>query len=362
MRQAGALGPHIHQEGLAQSGSHTGRGPRAQRVINGCVRYRGKLGVRRTARHIVDDVDVSAIGRLPQPYESLGPDKFQIGGAAPKSLVVVASADTERHAYIAKCPGKHGAREAVTEYLISCVARGLPLRVARGRLVRMPPPPSVKCDVRFLSRYFLSKKNQSLIHGVEIIARTFEMDAAELRSEVPKARASDRQFFTVDLISGVLDSVGKDDDQRLALRADFARMMAFDALIGANDRHPENWGLVYDALHPEDFVFAPIYDTARGLFWNWSDERLAAEDRRGRQAAIQRYAHHSKPLISRFGPSSRRSRRIAARGCYIRGSAGCSRDSGWSTSTPSCASVTRGSRQAVDCRKEVYAQPPSILG
>ena len=114
------------------------------------------------------------------------------------------------------------------------------------------------------------------------------------------------EFFTVDLIADVIDEVARDENQRELLRADFARMMAFDALIGANDRHPENWGLVYDAMRPDDFEFAPVYDTARGLFWNWSDERLAREDGPGgpderlarRSAVIERYALHSKPLIS----------------------------------------------------------------
>lgn len=243
-------------------------------------------------------MNVHVIKRLPPPYQSLGPDQRQIGGAAPKSLVIVPSIGPDELAYIAKCPGKHGARESVTEYLISCVARGLPLRVAHGRLVRMPPPPGVECDVRFLSRSFLAKANDALMHGIEVIARRFEMDTAELRSEVPAARAPERAFFTVDLIAEVLDDVARDDTQRRNLRANFARMMAFDALIGANDRHPENWGLVYNALRPDDFEFAPVYDTARGLFWNWSDKRLADEDLRGRSAVIERYALHSKPLIS----------------------------------------------------------------
>ena len=163
----------------------------------------------------------------------------------------------------------------------------------------MPPPPGVTCDVRFLSRYFLPKKNQALMHGLEVIARSFEMEPEELRREIPAARAKEREFFTVDLIDQVLDHIGRTDEQRRALRDGFARMMAFDALIGANDRHPENWGLVYDILEPTEFTFAPVYDTARGLFWNSADSRLAAEDERGnRQQFIERYAVHSRPLIS----------------------------------------------------------------
>lgn len=248
---------------------------------------------------MVDDVDVSAIERLSEPYRSLGPDERQIGGAAPKTLVVIPATGPFDHAYVAKCPGKHGARESVTEYLISCIGRDLPLRLAGARLVRMPPPLGVKCDVRFLSRYFLPRKNQSLMHGLEVIARCFEMETEQLRREVPAARALEREFFTVDLISDVLDHVGTNEQARRTLRDRFARMMAFDALIGANDRHPENWGLIYDALEPGEFEFAPIYDTARGLFWNSSDARLEADDARGRRAAvIEHYATHSRPLIS----------------------------------------------------------------
>lgn len=262
---------------------------------------RRKLGSRRTEAHLVEDADVRAIPRLAGPYRSLGPEERQIGGAAPKSLVVfpAGTAGPYDHAYVAKSPSKCGARECVTEYMITCIGRMLPLRVAQGRLVRMPPPPTVVSDVRFLSRYFLPRKNEALMHGLEVIARCFEMDPAELRRQIPVRRDKERDFFTVDLIVEVLEQTQSGVVDGTSLREDFARMMAFDALVGANDRHPENWGLVYNALEPGPFRFAPIYDTARGLFWNYSDQQLTAEDARCRRKEfIEHYATHSKPLIS----------------------------------------------------------------
>jgi hypothetical protein len=51
-------------------------------------------------------------------------------------------------------------------------------------------------------------------------------------------------------------------------------MLTFDALIGHNDRHPYNWGVIVP-IHKNSIPrFAPVYDTARALFWNISEEKI----------------------------------------------------------------------------------------
>lgn len=264
------------------------------------MRYRGKLGTRRIDRYLGDDdVNVRAIPWLTEPHEVLGPDERPIGGDAPKNFVVVKSGSFYDNAYIAKCPRKQGARECVTEYMITCIGRVLPLKVAEARLVRMPPPPGVDCDVRFMSRYFLRRKDEALMHGIEAVAKCFEMEECEIKKEIPRGKPQEWKFYTVDLIAGVLEEMGTTEENRRKLTDSFARMMAFDALVGANDRHPRNWGLVYNAISPVEFRFSPVFDTSRGLFWNRSDKQLENADIVGnRQGLIESYSEGSKPLVT----------------------------------------------------------------
>jgi hypothetical protein len=79
-------------------------------------------------------------------------------------------------------------------------------------------------------------------------------------------------------------------------------MIGFDALVGNQDRHFYNWGVITHtraALTPR---FAPIYDTARGLFWNTTEERLvklAGND------VLKRYVENSTPQIGWDGHRGR---------------------------------------------------------
>lgn len=51
-------------------------------------------------------------------------------------------------------------------------------------------------------------------------------------------------------------------------------MLVFDALIGHNDRHPYNWGIVVPLRKSGAPRFSPIFDTARALFWNVPERRI----------------------------------------------------------------------------------------
>jgi len=48
--------------------------------------------------------------------------------------------------------------------------------------------------------------------------------------------------------------------------------VGFDAVVGNNDRHFFNWGVITQISDSRPPRFSPIYDTARALFWN-TDER-----------------------------------------------------------------------------------------
>jgi hypothetical protein len=72
-------------------------------------------------------------------------------------------------------------------------------------------------------------------------------------------------------------------------------MLAFDALIGNNDRHPANWGVIVSVEQRIPPRFSPIYDSARCLCWNLSETYLAKMARN--PPTLAAYVRGSSPLI-----------------------------------------------------------------
>jgi len=256
-----------------------------------------KLGSCRTVRLLEQDVNVAAIPVVTQPFRLLGPGEWSSLGDAPKDLVVFSGRRAFDQAYIAKKPRCEGPRECATEYLISCIGKMLPLRIAKARLVRLPVPPGAPSDVRHMSRFFLDlDAGEQIVHASQLAAKCFEMREEDLVREIPPQDRREWQFYSTTMVRDILAETDRGALPHL-LDA-FARMLAFDALVGANDRHPQNWGVVQNAKVRTPPRFAPIFDTARGLFWNWSDARLRAAEGRGeRLSSIRRYADHSASLI-----------------------------------------------------------------
>lgn len=256
---------------------------------------RGRLGTRRTEQDLDGGVCVRAIPIFSPPFTE---DKERaLIGAAPKKLIVV-SPDEE---YIAKGPSKGNSTpcECVTEELISCIGRTLPIKIARSRLAVLPGGKE-RPDVRFMSRVFL-RKGERLRHGIELIAESFGLATDEMVKEIRPGRKEERTFYEVDIVDEVLQKIGRTEKEKASLRLSFARMIAFDALVGANDRHPENWGIIQSAIHSEvPLRFAPIYDTARGLFWQHTERMLyeGTTSESERVTYIEDYAKKSRPLIT----------------------------------------------------------------
>lgn len=232
---------------------------------------------------------------------------MSIGGDAPKDFLEVTGSHNLDHCYIAKAPKRtadgaatvHGPKECITEALISSVGKLLPVKLADFCLLRIDR--GDQPDVRFMSRYFLGP-NDHLLHGDELVAIWLDADEAEIRDTFARTRVDERNFYTVDFLLEVLDEVCLASESR-AVRDGLARMLGFDALIGANDRHPRNWGLIANGYHVgAPMRFSPIFDTARGLFWNHTDQsllrRIRGRGKNGRADWIHDYAHRSKPLIS----------------------------------------------------------------
>jgi HipA-like C-terminal domain len=70
--------------------------------------------------------------------------------------------------------------------------------------------------------------------------------------------------------------------------AAWGQLLAFDALIGNTDRHPENWGLVwrYQQAHLPIVSLAPAFDNATSLGYEQSEKRLF---RFSSRAAVEKY-------------------------------------------------------------------------
>ncbi len=256
------------------------------------------IGSHRTATRLDEHgVHIDVIPELPRPYKVLPYVSAPIIGRAPKSFVVLPSDREYGHAYIAKRASKQhtGPRECVTEYLIARIGRMLPLRVANAQLVRIPDAAG-RSEVHFMSRYFLDPKRHHLRHGIELFSHFFNVDHETLHQEVGGKGDHERAFYTLDMVDELLGAAaGGRTDVHLRLRDGLARMLTFDALVGSQDRHLQNWGIVENVWGHEPPRFAPVFDTARGLFLHLDDASVAAHA--GDDAFIAHYAHRAKPLI-----------------------------------------------------------------
>jgi hypothetical protein len=250
-------------------------------------------------------VCVEAIPLLESGYRVIGVEELGLGGAAPKGLVVFPSQLRFGHAYVAKQPIRtsSGPRECVTEYLLSAIGKMLPLRVAEGRLARLATPHRHPPDVRFLSRFFI-RPNEELRHGVELVAICFEVTEKSIQQELQKGK-EERSFYTVDLVDDVFGTIAGGAESHARLRGGLARMLAYDALVGAQDRHARNWGVVADPVGGAPLRFAPVFDTARGLLVTLSDDDLRAKIAAGRTKWIEEYAARSTCLIGTGNPEEK---------------------------------------------------------
>jgi hypothetical protein len=77
--------------------------------------------------------------------------------------------------------------------------------------------------------------------------------------------------------------------------AGYVEMLTFDALIGHNDRHPYNWGVVVPIRKARAPRFSPVYDTARALFWNIPEKRVRQMLTDAKQ--LERYVDNCLPPV-----------------------------------------------------------------
>lgn len=192
--------------------------------------------------------------------------------------------------FIAKSAEKWYPHESVIEYMINMIGMSLGLRMNAVRLI------IANGQIRFLSRYFLHS-NEALVHGAEICGEYLE--DADMAKEIANSKKTSRELFTFEFICKAIRSVFQNCCESLI--CDLVRVIAFDAIVGNNDRHFYNWGVIRPVKKSgKKPKFAPIYDSARGLLWNESEENIVRRYNSLQEGGkkINKYIEEAKPRIS----------------------------------------------------------------
>jgi hypothetical protein len=218
---------------------------------------------------------------------------FTVGGAAEKDILE----DPETGAlYIAKLGGKNGETEVITEYVIHLIGRSLGIKVADAQIAVF------RGRLRFLSRYFLDpRKPEELIHGVQLFRELYDETAVKA---VLGDELSEQAMFSVQAVKAAFGAhylhYGSHIEDELF--DGFVSMLTHDAMIGVQDRHHENWGVIVQRGFGSDAPrFAPLYDSARGLFCNETEMQLLRFLGTGGSQRLDGFVARSRPLIGFTG-------------------------------------------------------------
>jgi hypothetical protein len=120
-----------------------------------------------------------------------------------------------------------------------------------------------------------------------------------LAKEIADHKKTSRELFTFEFIKDAIRAVFPGSFEQLTL--DLVKMLAFDALVGNNDRHFYNWGVIATkkkiSILP---TFAPVYDSARGLLWNRSDDNIInlLRNHKNGSKKVLNYIQEACPRIS----------------------------------------------------------------
>lgn len=164
-----------------------------------------------------------------------------------------------RESYIAKVGSKFYPNESITEQVLTRIGQHFDLKIADSKL-RI-----INGQVRFMSKYFLRRQTEQLTHGAEIYERCL---GKEEYQELKESK-TERDYFSFQMTCEAISHTFPEHKDKIIRR--FVEMLTFDAIVGTNDRHPYNWGVIVPVNRNSPPRFAPVYDTSRALFWN-SDE------------------------------------------------------------------------------------------
>lgn len=219
-----------------------------------------------------------------------------VGGDAPKDVIRFYQYGRGRvdnpkswPKYIAKIGHKWYPNESITEHFFTSIGKSFGIEIANSKLV------FAEGFIRFLSEHFHTE-NQSLIHGANILSRYLLEEDNQWIDELDKQRILKGEINILDVI-GALKDVFPDDN----IIDCFVNMLLFDCLTGNNDRHYYNWGVITHIKNAHKPYFSPVYDTARGLFWNNDENFILSLHRlpeKEQNKRLEKYVSNSVPKIS----------------------------------------------------------------
>lgn len=223
------------------------------------------------------------------------------GGDAPKDFIQLYEYGKARRsnprkwqAWIAKVGHKWHPIESIMEYMLNRLGESMGLNMAKSRLMR------TGTQIRFLSKYFLHP-NEQLIHGAEIYGGY--LSDQNMVEQIEKEGLA-RELLTFQFAEKAFKQ--RFPKYATQLLEGFVRMLVFDTIVGNNDRHFYNWGIItlLDGSKPPRF--APIYDTARGLFWNDTERKLLEKLNKPSDLNVylEKYVRNSLPKTGWEGESN----------------------------------------------------------
>lgn len=95
------------------------------------------------------------------------------------------------------------------------------------------------------------------------------------------------EFYTISNIKKTLDELDK------SLFSDFIKIMIFDALVGEQDRHEENWGI---KTIGDKYKMSPLYDNGCNLLREFKNSNFAEQYYSGKKD-FDSYIERSKTII-----------------------------------------------------------------
>ena len=134
---------------------------------------------------------------------------------------------------------------------------------------------------------------------LNLLRNTLRQRPKSLRWRNLKDKKAEKDLYTIENMVHILRWFCGTESNCSAIFQGFGRMLAFDAFVGAPDRHALNWGLVRSVKDRDsDLEFARLFDTARGLFRELSDEVLSERVVRATDDSyLKKYAENSAPIF-----------------------------------------------------------------
>lgn len=219
-----------------------------------------------------------------------------VGGDAPKDVIKFyqygkgkVKSPKSWPKYIAKIGHKWYPNESITEHFLTSVGKSFGIEIANSQLIY------AEGYVRFLSEHFHNEQ-QSLVHGANILSRYLSEKDNKWIDDLDNQRILKGEVNIEDVITALKD-VFPDNN----ILDGFIDMLLFDCLTGNNDRHYYNWGVVTHIKNKHEPYYSPIYDTARGLYWNLDENFILSlhnESPIQQNKRIEKYVNKSVPKIS----------------------------------------------------------------